>query len=51
MERYGNWGSQGLLIANGESIADTTFGRLPSNDLTADSVFRKRGLGWNQKRW
>jgi len=42
IERYENWGSQGWLIANGNKINDTTFGRLPSNDRIADSSFRKR---------
>ena len=42
IERYDNWGSQGWLIANGNRINDTTFGRLPSNDRIADSSFRKR---------
>ena len=47
IERYDNWGSQGWIIANGSRIADTTFARLPSNDRTADTDFRKREFSLN----
>ena len=47
IERYGNWGSQGWLIANGVKLEDTSFARLPSNDNQADSGFRKREFSLN----
>lgn len=42
MERYGNWGSQGTVLANGMTVDDTVFGRLPSNNRVADTTFRHR---------
>lgn len=47
MERYGNWGSEGWLMANGTILENTTFARLPENDFIADTSFRKRDFVLN----
>ena len=44
MERYDNWGSQGTLQANGMTIENTGFAKLPSNNHVADTEFRHRSF-------
>ena len=44
MELYGNWGSHGWVFADGALLNDSEFGRLPYNDLQADSAFRRKEI-------
>lgn len=42
MELSGNWGSGGQVIADGVVVPNSSFGREPYNDFTADTSFRQR---------
>ncbi len=60
MERFGNWGSQGMVIVDGVYLGTSTaypawpsgpaarFGRMPDNDRVADGVYRSQSFAINQ---